>query len=136
MGNWRRHDVEFKRQVVERMKTRPNIQELARELGLERKLMYSWKYQFEGRPEKKHANYGREGDPNDETARLRKKVEDLERALGRKTAEADFFATVLRKVEQDRQARELLGEPASTPRSKLTTPRSAPGESRRAAPAG
>ena len=58
MRKWRRHTVEFKRQVVERMKTAANINDLARELDLERKLLYTWKYQFEGRPEPRHANLG------------------------------------------------------------------------------
>ena len=57
-AKWRRHTLEFKRQVVERMKTCQNVQELARELGVERKLLYTWKYQFEGRPEPRHANLG------------------------------------------------------------------------------
>ena len=56
MAKWRRHTVEFKRQVVERMKTCENIHALARELKLERKLLYTWKYQLEGRPEPRHAN--------------------------------------------------------------------------------
>ena len=49
MAKWRRHTVEFKRQAVERMKTCQNIQELARELKVGRKLLYTWKYQLEGR---------------------------------------------------------------------------------------
>jgi transposase-like protein len=60
MAKWRRHTVEFKRQVVERMKTCENIGALARELKLQRKLLYTWKYQFEGRPEPRHANHHRE----------------------------------------------------------------------------
>ena len=50
MAKWRRHTVEFKRQAVERMKTCENIHALARELQLERKLLYTWKHQFEGGP--------------------------------------------------------------------------------------
>jgi len=49
---WRRHSREFKQQVVEKMKTSDNIQQLAQELEVERKLLYTWKYHFEGRPEK------------------------------------------------------------------------------------
>ena len=56
MAKWRRHTVEFKRQAVERMKTCENIEGLARELKIQRKLLYTWKYQFEGRPEPRHAN--------------------------------------------------------------------------------
>src|SRR2546430_2006278 len=58
MAKWRRHSVEFKRQAVERMKTCPNIRELARELNIQQKLLYTRKYQFEGRPEPRHANLG------------------------------------------------------------------------------
>ncbi len=57
MAKWRRHKREFKRQVVDRMKTCDNIQALASELDLGRKLLYTWKYQFEGRPESRHASY-------------------------------------------------------------------------------
>jgi len=117
MGKWRRHSLEYKRQAVERMKGSENIQELARELGVERKLLYTWKYQFEGRPEKNNANYGGEGEPDNVVARLRREKEELERQLGKKTAEADFFAAVLRRVEQDRQRRTAPGETPSTPRS-------------------
>lgn len=41
MAKWRRPTVVFKRQVVERMKTRENIHALARELKIERKLLYT-----------------------------------------------------------------------------------------------
>ena len=47
MAKWRRHSVEFKRQVVERMKTCENIGALTRELKLQRKLLYTWRYQLE-----------------------------------------------------------------------------------------
>jgi hypothetical protein len=39
-AKWRRQTLEFKRQVVERMKTCQNIHELACELGVQRKLFY------------------------------------------------------------------------------------------------
>ena len=77
MGTWRRHSREFKLSVVERMKTSDNIHELARELKLERKLMYTWKYQFEGRPEKNHANYVGAKPPDTVEARLRRENKQL-----------------------------------------------------------
>jgi transposase-like protein len=117
MGKWRRHSLEFKRQVVERMKGCENIHELARELGIERKLLYSWKWQFEGRPEKNHANYSGQSAPETEGVRLRRQIAELREALGQKAAELDFFAAALRRVKQDRQSREGNGEPASTPKS-------------------
>ena len=117
MGNWRRHSREFKQQVVERMKTSDNLHELARELGIERKLMYTWKYQFEGRPEKNHANYSENPPPDTVQTRLQRENKGLKELLGEKTAEADFFAAALRRVKLDRQSKEADGVPASTPKS-------------------
>lgn len=117
MGKWRRHSLEFKRQVVERMKGCENIHELSRELGIERKLLYTWKYQFEGRPEKKHANYSEQPVPETTEIRLRRENAELKEALGQKAAELDFFAAALRRVKRDRQSSESNGEPASTPKS-------------------
>jgi transposase-like protein len=117
MGNWRRHSREFKQQVVERMKTSDNLHELARELKIERKLMYTWKYQFEGRPEKNHANYLGKPAPDTVEVRLRRENKDLKEALGQKAAELDFFGAALRRVKQDRQGKDENGDPASTPKS-------------------
>jgi transposase-like protein len=116
MGKWRRHSREFKQQVVERMKTSDNLEELSRELNIERKLMYTWKYQFEGRPEKNHANYLGEPAPDTVEVRLRREVKDLKEALGQKAAESDFFVAALRRVKQDRQNKDGNGDPASTPK--------------------
>jgi transposase-like protein len=118
MGNWRRHSREFKLAAVERMKGSDNIHELARELKVERKLLYTWKYQFEGRPEKKHANYL--GAPAADTVetRLRQENRELKEALGEKVAELDFFAAALRRVKEDRLNKGAPSEPASTPKSR------------------
>lgn len=117
MATWRRHSLEFKRQAVERMKGADNIHELAQELKLERKLLYTWKRQFEGRPEKKYANYSGKQAPDTVETRLRRENQELKQALGAKTAELDFFAAALRRVNLDRQSSGSFGEPASTPKS-------------------
>src|SRR5260221_13092760 len=118
MGNWRRHSREFKKQAVEKMKTSDNIHELARELKIERKLLYTWRYQFEGRPEKNHADYL--GSPAADTieAKLRRENKGLKEVLGEKTAELDFLAAALRRVELDRQANGANGGSVSTPKSR------------------
>ncbi len=77
MGKWRRHSREFKQQVVEKMKTSDNVHELARELKIERKLMYTWKYQFEGRPEKNNADYLGTPAPDTIEVRLRRENKEL-----------------------------------------------------------
>jgi transposase InsO family protein len=81
MGKWRRHSREFKQQAVERMKRCENVEELARDLGIERKLLYSWKYQFEGRPEPKHANYLGRAAPQTAETRLRAENQALKLTL-------------------------------------------------------
>ena len=102
MRDWRRHTVEFKRQVVERMKTCGNIHALARELKIERKLLYTWKYQFEGRPEPRHANLGIAVEDRKEK-QLREEIGKLKSALADKTLEIDFFKTALVRVKEGRQ---------------------------------
>lgn len=113
MRKWRRHTVEFKRQAVERMKTAANINDLARELDLERKLLYTWKYQFEGRPEPCHANLATTAEERKEK-KLLTEVAKLKSALAEKTLEIDFFKSALLKVNQGRQERTAIGGTAST----------------------
>jgi transposase-like protein len=89
------------------MKTSDNIQELARELGIERKLMYTWKYQFDYRG----------GAPDTVETRLRRENKELKEALGEKAAEVDFFVAAWRRVKRDRAASGAGGDPASGPKS-------------------
>ena len=113
MAKWRRHTVEFKRQAVERMKTCQNIQELARELKVGRKLLYTWKYQLEGRPEPRNANLGITAEDRKEK-RLRDEIARLKIALADKALENDFFRSALLKVEEGRQRSSETGASAST----------------------
>jgi transposase-like protein len=112
MAKWRRHTVEFKRQVVERMKTCENIEALARELKLQRKLLYTWKYQLEGRPEPRHANLGTTAEDRKEK-QLRDEITKLKAALADKTLEIDFFRSALLKVKERRQQITAAGASAS-----------------------
>lgn len=112
-AKWRRHSVEFKRQAVERMKTCQNIHELARELNLERKLLYTWKYQVEGRPEPRHANLGITAEDRTEQ-KHREEIAKLKAALADKTLENDFFRSALLKIKADRRQTTASGETAST----------------------
>ena len=113
MRKWRRHTVEFKRQVVERMKTAANINDLARELDLERKLLYTWKYQLEGCPEPRHANLATSAEERKEK-KLQDEIAKLKSALAEKAMETDFFKSALVKVNQGRQERSATGGTAST----------------------
>src|SRR6202142_1385624 len=113
MAKWRRHTVEFKRQVVERMKTCENIGALARELKIQRKLLYSWKYQFEGRPEPRHANLATTAEERRDK-HLRDEIIKLKSALADKTLENDFFRLALLRVKEQRQQSSEAGGSAST----------------------
>jgi transposase-like protein len=117
-AKWRRHPVEFKRQIVERMKTCENIHELARELKLERKLLYTWKYQFEGRPEPRHANLATTAEERKDK-QLRDEIAKLKAALADKTLEVDFFQSALRRIEEGRQNNTETGGSASMRKSRL-----------------
>jgi transposase-like protein len=112
MRKWRRHTVEFKRQAVERMKVSENIQALARELGIQQKLLYTWKYQFEGRPEPRHANLAVTAEDRKEKQH-RDEVTRLKSALADKALEVDFLKGALLKVKEAQQTAGS-GGPAST----------------------
>ena len=113
MAKWRRHTVEFKRQAVERMKTCENIHALARELKIERKLLYTWKYQFEGRPEPRHANLGTTPEERKDK-QLREEITKLKSALAEKTLENDFFRSALLRIKEGRRQSIETGASAST----------------------
>jgi transposase-like protein len=113
MAKWRRHSVEFKRQAVERMKTSENIHALARELKIQRKLLYTWKYQLEGRPEPRYANLGIAAEDRKEK-QLREEITKLKSALAEKTLEIDFFKSALLSIKETRPPNTAAGVLAST----------------------
>ena len=113
MAKWRRHTLESKRQAVERMKSCQNIHALARELKIQRKLLYTWKYQFEGRPEPRHADLGITAEDRKEK-QLREEITKLKVALADKSVEVDFFRSALLRVKEGRQTNTAPGASAST----------------------
>jgi len=113
MGQWRRHSLEFKKQAVERMRTCENIHELARELKIERKLLYTWKYQLEGDPEPRHANLATTAEERKDK-QLRDELAKIKSALADKTLENDFFRSALRGIREVRQKNIAAGASAST----------------------
>jgi transposase-like protein len=110
---WRRHSVEFKRQAVEKMKTAENIRALARNLDIQQKLLYSWKYQFEGRPEPRRANLAIPAEERKDK-QLREEISKLKSALAEKTLENDFFKIALLRIKERRQQSVATGGTAST----------------------
>jgi transposase-like protein len=103
-----RYPIEFRRVVVERMKQCNNITLLAKELGLERKLMYNWRDQLEPRAS------GSQAAPQTREAKLEQENIRLKRSLADKTLELDFFKGALQKVEARRRQRKNSGGKTST----------------------
>ena len=113
MRKWRRHTLEFKKRVVEQMKTCENIEALARELNIQRKLLYTWRDQLEGRPAPRHANYDLTAEERKEK-QLRDEVAKLKSALAERVLENDFLKSALFRVKEDRREKDETGASAST----------------------
>ena len=73
----------FRQMAVDRLMQCDNIVELAKELGISRRLLYTWREKLE--PRESH------GPPvNSREATLRKEVSQLKRVLAEKVLEVDF----------------------------------------------
>jgi len=113
--SYRRHPVGLKQEVVGRMRAGENITALARELEVNRTLLYLWKRKAVGQPD------GSAEGPRDRGAQrlqeLEAKVAQLEGSLGRKAEEVDFFRAALRGIAALRQKTGGHGERVSTEKS-------------------
>jgi transposase-like protein len=113
MRKYERHTAEEKARALERMVGCVNLAALARELGLKRCLLYSWKRQ----QERKQGATRQPEQMEVEVEKLRKENRRLREVLGRRTLEIDFFKGALRRIEARRQASGDSGGTASTKRS-------------------
>ncbi len=97
--------------AVDRLNQCDNIGELAKELGIHRRLLYTWREKLE--PLERG-----EGPPaTAREATLRKELSHLKRVLAEKVLEVDCFTGALQHVEARRQRSDKAGARASTPRS-------------------
>ena len=112
----KRYPVGFQRDSVERMKHCEDIGKLAEELGVSRGALYLWRRKDEGllsyRDAARKGHPAADDDPQAKKIReLEAQVASLEGELGRRSLEASFFKSALRKVEGlHRQS----GEPGGT----------------------
>ena len=105
-----KYTEEFRRQAVERMKESTNLNALARELGIDKRLLYDWR--------ERAADLSDQRTPaNRKTRQLEQENKELKRLLAEKTLETDFFRGALQKVAARRQQRNVNGETASTTKS-------------------
>ena len=101
----------FRQMAVDRLTQCDNIVKLAKELGISRRLLYTWREKLE--PVERS-----EGPPaNSRETTLRKEVSRLKRVLAEKVLEVDFFKGALHTVEARRQRSGTAGAQASTPTS-------------------
>jgi transposase-like protein len=105
-----KYTEEFRRQAVARMKESSNIRALARELGIDKRLLYDWR--------ERAADLSDQRAPANRKARQQEnELKDLKRLLAEKTLEVDFFRGALQKVAARRQASSANGEKVSTTKS-------------------
>ena len=100
----------FKLSVLDRMERCENITTLAAELGIERRMLYWWRDKYRsggsealrraGRPTRLEALARQSAIPSDppDLAAAHARIADLERELGRRASELDFFRAALRRV--------------------------------------
>lgn len=101
----------FRQMAVDRLNQCENIVELAKELGISRRLLYTWR-------EKLAPLAPGEGPPaNAREVTLRKEVSRLKRVLAETVLEVDFFKGALQHIEAPRRRRDAAGAPGSTPTS-------------------
>jgi hypothetical protein len=117
-----RYPVGFQRDAVERMKHCEDIGKLAEELSVSRGALYLWKRRVEGLPSYRDAarqcHSTAADDPQLKKIReLEAQVASLEGELGRRSLEASFFKSALRRVEGLRQKSNAPGATTSTTRS-------------------
>ena len=88
-----------------------HITALAKELGLERRLMYLWREQLDPESVIKRKS----GPPGkSRETELEQEVSRLKRVLADKTLEVDFFRGALQKVEERRRQSKSTGGKTST----------------------
>ena len=119
------YSLDFKQEVVRRMAQADTIVGLAKELGIQRKLLYQWRDKFrargsvglerrKGRPPGSRSQTV--SPPAPSAANLR--IAELERLLGRKQLEVDFLERAFEQVRGAASNRTSDGGKESIARSK------------------
>ena len=121
---WLKYSPEFKKTAVDRFLAGESATALAKELGIRRKFLYQWRdsgfssQHAEANVQPRWMEPDAVEEQPQELDKLQKKIAELERLVGRQTAELDFFAAALRAVRQPRQKNGESSETGSTQQSK------------------
>ena len=102
----------FRQIAVDRLNQCENIVALAKELGVSRRLLYTWREKLTP------LECGESPPVSSREGTLRHEVSRLKRVLAEKVLEVDFFKGALQHVEARRQRSGTAGAPASMPRSR------------------
>jgi transposase-like protein len=117
-GKWRKFSPEFKEKALERMEGCSNVTALAKELGIRRKWLYAWREAKKSALAAVRIPTEAEADSRDgKIVALEKQVAELQRSLGQKCLEIDFFGKALRRIEETRRSSREFGGNTSTPKS-------------------
>jgi transposase len=122
----RKFSVEFKREAVRRMAEATTIVGLAEKLGVRRKLLYQWRDQLkaagiaglERRKGRPPGSKSQSVSPPGPSA-AEERIAELERLLGRKQLEVDFFKRAFEQVRGAASSRTSDGGKESIVASKL-----------------
>ena len=106
---YKKYPKELRAMAVERLKSCGNVTALAKEVGIDRALLYKWRERME-------ADEGK-GVARVDSRERRQEIDELKRLLAEKTLEVDFFKGALQKVAARRQNNTGSGEKASTSKS-------------------
>jgi transposase len=122
-----KYSAEFKKTALERMAGCGNVTALAAELGVRRKFLYLWREQLAasgepglarapGRPlgSAKPSRAGEVEAGSAERASDKARIAELERLLGRKQLEVEFFKQVFEHVKELPASNSTDGATAST----------------------
>ena len=105
-----KYTEEFRRHAVERAKESDNLSALARELGINKRLLYDWRDRASDLRDKRKV-------ANRHALQQETEIKELKRLLAEKMLEVDFFRGALQKVAARRQQSSANGETASTTKS-------------------
>lgn len=105
-----KYTEEFRRRAVERMEESNNIRGLARELGINHRLLYEWRERMAELSDQRVTGKRK-------IRQQENQLNELKRLLAEKTMEVDFFKGALQKVAARRQPRNANGEQVSTTKS-------------------
>lgn len=122
----RTHSPEFRIEIAQRMLAGENVVALSRRYKLARSMMYRWRETYHqagpaglarspGKPRTQSSGRPTRAEGSEEQ-RLRQRIAELERKVGRQAVEIDFFKGVFRRLEELPKA-PRRGGAASTPKS-------------------